>query len=142
MLEKYVPERVLDTPIIEVIMEIPLELMLTISKKLPWMFFPDIIPIGHPIFDIINPANPETNLDLRLACLLLYAFDCQENFWQLYGDFLLSADESTSLFIATEVLLQQSQGCDFSPSLSMNTKGWYWLLSLKVWCVWRYNSVV
>lgn len=41
------------------IMEIPLELMLTISQKHPWMFFPDIIPIGHPIFDIINSTNPE-----------------------------------------------------------------------------------
>lgn len=40
-------------------MEIPLELMLTISQKLPWMFFPDIIPMGHPIFDIINSTNPE-----------------------------------------------------------------------------------
>lgn len=42
-------------------MEIPLELMLTISKKQPWMFFPDIIPVGHPIFDIINSTNPEVN---------------------------------------------------------------------------------
>lgn len=40
-------------------MEIPLELMLTIRQKPPWMFFPDIIPIGHPIFDIINSTNPE-----------------------------------------------------------------------------------
>jgi len=43
----------------QVIMEIPLELMLTISKKLPWMFFPNIIPLDHPIFDIINSTNPE-----------------------------------------------------------------------------------
>jgi hypothetical protein len=47
---------------VQVIMEIPLELMLTISQKLPWMFFPDIIPLGHPIFDIINSTNPEVNL--------------------------------------------------------------------------------
>lgn len=47
---------------VQVIMEIPLELMLTISQKLPWMFFPDIIPIGHPIFDIINSTNPEVKL--------------------------------------------------------------------------------
>lgn len=40
-------------------MEIPLELMLTVSQKLPWMFFPDIVPVGHPIFDIINSTNPE-----------------------------------------------------------------------------------
>ena len=43
----------------QVIMEIPLELMLTIRQKLPWMFFPDIVPIGHPIFDIINSNNVE-----------------------------------------------------------------------------------
>lgn len=47
-------------------MEIPLELMLTISQKLPWMFEPDIIPIGHPIFDIINSTNPEVNVLLLL----------------------------------------------------------------------------
>lgn len=45
----------------QVIMEIPLELMLTISKKLPRMFFPDIIPIGQPIFDIINSTDPEVS---------------------------------------------------------------------------------
>ncbi|KAB1221494.1 Ribulose-1,5 bisphosphate carboxylase/oxygenase large subunit N-methyltransferase, chloroplastic [Morella rubra] len=45
-----------------VVMEIPLELMLTISQKLPWMFFPDIIPVGHPIFDIINSTNSEEEL--------------------------------------------------------------------------------
>ncbi|KAJ8765852.1 hypothetical protein K2173_020368 [Erythroxylum novogranatense] len=84
------------------IMEIPLELMLTISKKHPWMFFPDIIPVGHPIFDIINSTNPETDWDLRLACLLLYAFDCNDNFWQLYCDFLPSSEECSSLLLATE----------------------------------------
>lgn len=42
-------------------MEIPIELMVTISEKNPWMFFPDIIPIGHPIFDIINSTNPEVS---------------------------------------------------------------------------------
>ncbi|PKA55227.1 Ribulose-1,5 bisphosphate carboxylase/oxygenase large subunit N-methyltransferase, chloroplastic [Apostasia shenzhenica] len=82
------------------IMEIPLELMLTISQKLPWMFFPDIVPIGHPIFDIINSTIPETDWDLRLACLLLFAFDVEGNFWQLYGDFLPSADECSSLLLA------------------------------------------
>lgn len=92
-----------------VIMEVPLELMLTISKEFPWMFFPDIIPIGHPIFDIINSTNPETDWDLRLACLLLFAFDVQGNFWQLYGDFLPSADECTSLLLATEEDLLELQ---------------------------------
>ncbi|RWR88483.1 protein PLASTID TRANSCRIPTIONALLY ACTIVE 14 isoform X2 [Cinnamomum micranthum f. kanehirae] len=92
-----------------VIMEIPLELMLTISQKLPWMFEPDIIPIGHPIFDIINSTNPETDWDLRLACLLLFSFDCEKNFWQLYGDFLPSADECTSLLLASEEDLLELQ---------------------------------
>lgn len=40
-------------------MEIPLELMITIRQKHPWMFFPDFVPIGHPIFDIINSTDPE-----------------------------------------------------------------------------------
>ncbi|TYH68812.1 hypothetical protein ES332_D05G014000v1 [Gossypium tomentosum] len=94
------------------IMEIPLELMLTIRQKLPWMFFPDIVPLGHPIFDIKNSTNPETDWDLRLACLLLYAFDKEDNFWQLYGDFLPSADECTSLLLATEDDLSQLQDPD------------------------------
>uniref|UniRef100_A0A1S3B0Q7 SET domain-containing protein n=1 Tax=Cucumis melo TaxID=3656 RepID=A0A1S3B0Q7_CUCME len=92
-----------------VIMEIPLEIMLTISQKLPWMFFPDIIPVGHPIFDIINSTDPETDWDLRLACLLLYAFDREDNFWQLYGDFLPSIDECTSLLLASEEELSELQ---------------------------------
>ncbi|KAJ0017348.1 hypothetical protein Pint_11820 [Pistacia integerrima] len=92
-----------------VVMEIPLELMITIRQKLPWMFFPDIVPIGHPIFDIINSTDPETDWDLRLACLLLYAFDREDNFWQLYGDFLPSAEECTSLLLATEEDLLELQ---------------------------------
>ncbi|KAG5105477.1 hypothetical protein JHK82_042447 [Glycine max] len=101
----------------QVIMEIPLELMLTISKKLPWMFFPDIIPLDHPIFDIINSTNPETDWDLRLACLLLYAFDCEGNFWQLYGDFLPSADECTSLLLASEEELLELQDPDLASTI-------------------------
>ncbi|XP_043689798.1 protein PLASTID TRANSCRIPTIONALLY ACTIVE 14 isoform X3 [Telopea speciosissima] len=100
-----------------VIMEIPLELMLTISQKLPWMFFPDIIPLGHPIFDIINSTNPETDWDLRLACLLLFAFDREGNFWQLYGDFLPSADECTSLLLATEEDLLELQDQDLASTM-------------------------
>jgi len=76
---------------LQVIMEIPLELMLTITQKKPWMFFSDIIPLGHPIFDIIESTDPEMDWDLRLACLLLYAFDIEDNFWQLYGDFFARA---------------------------------------------------
>ncbi|RCV16292.1 hypothetical protein SEVIR_3G128700v4 [Setaria viridis] len=110
-----------------VIMEIPLELMLTITQKKPWMFFPDIIPLGHPIFDIIESTDPETDWDLRLACLLLYAFDTEDNFWQLYGDFLPGPDECTSLLLApkedllelededlvSEMLKHQQRAIDF-----------------------------
>lgn len=46
---------------------------------------------------------------MRLACLLLYAFDCKDNFWQLYGDFLPSADECTSFLLATEEDLLELQ---------------------------------
>ncbi|CAI0546306.1 unnamed protein product [Linum tenue] len=99
------------------IMEIPLELMLTVSKKHPWMFFPDIIPVGHPIFDIINSTNPETDWDLRLACLLLYSFDCKDNFWQLYGDFLPSKEECTNLLLATEDDLLELQDEDLASAM-------------------------
>ncbi|XP_065854004.1 protein PLASTID TRANSCRIPTIONALLY ACTIVE 14 [Euphorbia lathyris] len=105
----YASKDVQPLPRARMIMEIPLELMLTISKKLPWMFFPDIIPVGHPIFDIINSTDPETDWDLRLACLLLYSFDCKDSFWQLYGDFLPSLDESTSLLLASEEDLLELQ---------------------------------
>jgi hypothetical protein len=43
-------------------MEIPLELMLTITQNKPWMFFPDIIPLGHPIFDVIESTDPEVHV--------------------------------------------------------------------------------
>ncbi|KAK9267113.1 hypothetical protein L1049_009532 [Liquidambar formosana] len=123
-----------------VIMEIPLELMLTISKKLPWMFFPDIIPVGHPIFDIINSTNPETDWDLRLACLLLFAFDREGNFWQLYGDFLPSADECTSLLLASEDDLLELQDQNLASTmreqrqraLEFWEKNWHSAVPLKI----------
>ena len=40
-------------------MEIPLEIMVTVTAKKPWMFFPDIVPMGHPLFEVINDTNPE-----------------------------------------------------------------------------------
>ncbi|XP_051113337.1 protein PLASTID TRANSCRIPTIONALLY ACTIVE 14 isoform X2 [Andrographis paniculata] len=104
------------------IMEIPLELMLTISQKLPWMFFPDIIPVGHPIFDIINSTNPETDWDLRLACLLLYSFDCKDNFWQLYGDFLPGTDDCTSFLLATEEDLLELQDEELASTMREQKK--------------------
>ncbi|KAK1308848.1 hypothetical protein QJS10_CPA09g00814 [Acorus calamus] len=123
-----------------VIMEIPLELMLTISQKPPWMFFPDIVPVGHPIFDIINSTNPEADWDLRLACLLLLAFDREGNFWQMYGDFLPSADECTSLLLATkeELLELQDQNLavkmeeQYSRALEFWEKNWHSGVPLKI----------
>ncbi|GLU09391.1 hypothetical protein SLE2022_335030 [Rubroshorea leprosula] len=123
-----------------VIMEIPLELMLTIRQKLPWMFFPDMVPLGHPIFDIINSTNPETDWDLRLACLLLYAFDKDDNFWQLYGDFLPSADECTSLLLATEEDLSELQDPDLASTMRKQQerviefweKNWHSAVPLKI----------
>ncbi|KAL5721842.1 Protein PLASTID TRANSCRIPTIONALLY ACTIVE 14 [Ranunculus cassubicifolius] len=100
-----------------VIMEIPLELMTTISQKLPWMFFPDIVPVGHPVFDIINSTDPEKDWDLRLACLLLLSFDREGNFWQLYGDFLPSPEECTSLLLATEEELSELQDQDLASTM-------------------------
>ncbi|KAK3003552.1 hypothetical protein RJ639_018931 [Escallonia herrerae] len=137
-----------------VIMEIPLELMVTISQKLPWMFFPDIVPVGHPIFDIINSTNPEvaiccflnslflwqTDWDLRLACLLLYAFDREDNFWQLYSDFLPSVEECTSLLLATEEDLLELQDQSLTSvmrgqqrrALEFWEKNWHSAVPLKV----------
>ncbi|XP_068657205.1 protein PLASTID TRANSCRIPTIONALLY ACTIVE 14 [Aristolochia californica] len=123
-----------------VIMEIPLELMITISQKLPWMFFPDFLPIGHPIFDIINSTNPETDWDLRLACLFLYAFDCEGNFWQLYGDFLPSIDECTSMLLATKEDLLELQDENLASTMKEHhhralefwEKNWHSAVPLKI----------
>ncbi|ONK60802.1 uncharacterized protein A4U43_C08F22780 [Asparagus officinalis] len=122
------------------IMEIPLELMLTISQKLPWMFFPDIVPVGHPIFDIINSTNPETDWDLRLACLLLFAFDVDGNFWQLYGDFLPSINECTSLLLAQKEDLLELQDPNLASKMEMQhqravefwEKNWHSAAPLKI----------
>ncbi|KAI4981289.1 hypothetical protein ZWY2020_021774 [Hordeum vulgare] len=81
------------------------------------MFFPDIIPLGHPIFDIIESTNPETDWDLRLACLLLYAFDVENSFWQSYGDFLPSGDECTSLLLAPKEDLMELEDEDLSSEM-------------------------
>ncbi|XP_024993226.1 protein PLASTID TRANSCRIPTIONALLY ACTIVE 14 isoform X1 [Cynara cardunculus var. scolymus] len=124
----------------KVVMEIPLELMLTISQKTPWMFFPDIIPIGHPIFDIINSTDPEKDWDLRMTCLLLYAFECEKNFWQLYYDFLPSAEECTSLLLATEDDLNELQDENLASimrkekarGLEFWEKNWHSAMPLKV----------
>ncbi|XP_044456221.1 protein PLASTID TRANSCRIPTIONALLY ACTIVE 14-like [Triticum aestivum] len=95
-------------------MEIPLELMLSITGKHPWMFFPSIIALGHPIFEIIESTNPERDWDLRLAYLLLYSFDVANNFWQLYGDFLPGGEECTSLLLAPKGSLMELEDEDMS----------------------------
>lgn len=63
----------------------------------------------------------QTDWDLRLACLLLYAFDKQDNFWQLYGDFLPSPDECTSLLLATEVIFQHGSSTCVTGSMAYFT---------------------
>ncbi|KVH89407.1 Rubisco LS methyltransferase, substrate-binding domain-containing protein [Cynara cardunculus var. scolymus] len=52
--------------------------------------------------DIEPTRRAKKDWDLRMTCLLLYAFECEKNFWQLYYDFLPSAEECTSLLLATE----------------------------------------
>ncbi|KAJ0247109.1 Protein PLASTID TRANSCRIPTIONALLY ACTIVE 14 [Hirschfeldia incana] len=105
-----------------VIMEIPHELMITIRQKHPWMFFPDIVPIGHPIFDIINSTDPERDWDLRLACLLLFSFDREDHFWRLYGDFLPAANECSSLLLATEEDLAELQDPELVSTIRQQQK--------------------
>lgn len=56
-----------------------------------------------------------------MACLLLYAFDCTDNFWQLYGDFLPSSDECTSFLLATEVGIYVTNLEDPFATLSFNS---------------------
>ncbi|KAI5068778.1 hypothetical protein GOP47_0017123, partial [Adiantum capillus-veneris] len=92
-----------------IIMEIPLELMISISKDPPWIFHPDFVPWGHPIFDIINSTDAEEDWDLRLACLFLLAMDTKDHFWKLYNDFLPEPAECTSLILATEGELAELQ---------------------------------
>lgn len=106
-----------DLPYLEkprVILEVPMEIMVTCRKDLPWMFFPDIVPMGHPIFEIINSTDPEKDWDVRMACLLLLALDTPDNFWQLYGDYLPSVDDSSSLLLASEEELLELQDSELA----------------------------
>ncbi|KAG0485423.1 hypothetical protein HPP92_009290 [Vanilla planifolia] len=64
------------------IMEIPVELMLTISQKIPWLFIPDIVPIGHPIFDIINSTDPEATFGSCMVTSYLVQMNARACFWQ------------------------------------------------------------
>lgn len=46
----------------QIVLEVPLPLMVTLSRDPPWMFFPNIVPLGHPIFDVIEATHPEVCL--------------------------------------------------------------------------------
>eukprot|EP00850_Spirogloea_muscicola_P005018 SM000022S07232 [mRNA] locus=s22:650020:664623:- [translate_table: standard] len=85
-----------------VVMEVPGELMVTVSEERPWMFYPDFLPLGHPLFDVIEATDATDGRDLRLACMLLLALEQEGGFWADYGDFLPPPDDCTSLLLATE----------------------------------------
>ncbi|XP_022729858.1 protein PLASTID TRANSCRIPTIONALLY ACTIVE 14 isoform X2 [Durio zibethinus] len=77
-------------------------------------------PDGFGVYaskDVEPLRRARTDWDLRLACLLLYAFDRDDNFWQLYGDFLPNTDECTSLLFATEDDLSQLQDLDLASTM-------------------------
>ncbi|KAH7438709.1 hypothetical protein KP509_04G027900 [Ceratopteris richardii] len=105
-----------------ILMEIPLELMISISKDPPWIFHPDFVPWGHPIFDIINSTATKEDWDLRLACLLLFAMDTKGHFLQLYSDFLPEVSECSSLLLATEGELSDLQDSKTASALMEQQK--------------------
>ncbi|XP_059076934.1 protein PLASTID TRANSCRIPTIONALLY ACTIVE 14 isoform X4 [Cryptomeria japonica] len=63
----------------------------------------------YAVRDLPHLRKPRADWDLRLACLLLLAFDTKDSFWQFYGDFLPSVEDSTSLLLATEEELIELQ---------------------------------
>lgn len=75
----------------------------TYQKKLSFILYILQVCLFVMTFNFVPFLLWQTGWDLRLACLLLYAFDREDNFWQLYGDFLPSADECPSLLLASEV---------------------------------------
>ena len=44
---------------LQVVMEIPLPMVLSITREHPWMFHPDVIPLTHPIRRVIEATHPE-----------------------------------------------------------------------------------
>ncbi|GJP65916.1 hypothetical protein CLOP_g22815, partial [Closterium sp. NIES-67] len=100
----------------KVVLEVPLPLMLSVSRDPPWMFHPDIVPMGHPVYDVIAAAEGEANWDLRLACLLLLALHSspasrgredaygskRPHFFTEYADFLPSPQDCPSLLLSSE----------------------------------------
>nr|GLL44056.1 protein PLASTID TRANSCRIPTIONALLY ACTIVE 14 isoform X1 [Ipomoea trifida] len=100
-------------------------------------------PDGYGVFaskDVEPLRRSRTDWDLRLACLLLYAFDCKDNFWQLYGDFLPSAEECTSLLLAKEEDLLELQDQNLASTireqqdraLAFWEKNWHPTMPLKI----------
>ncbi|OMO80389.1 hypothetical protein COLO4_24113 [Corchorus olitorius] len=82
-------------------------------------------PDGFGVYaskDVEPLRRARTDWDLRMACLLLYALDRDDNFWQLYGDFLPSADECTSLLLATEEDLSELQDADLASTMRNQQK--------------------
>ncbi|CAI5949130.1 unnamed protein product [Closterium sp. NIES-64] len=83
------------------------------------MFHPDIVPMGHPVFDVISAAEGEANWDLRLACLLLLALNSspasrgredaygskRPHFLTEYADFLPSPLDCPSLLLSSQLCL-------------------------------------
>ncbi|KAL5978770.1 hypothetical protein ACLOJK_029887 [Asimina triloba] len=85
-------------------------------------------------------AVKQKDWDLRLACLLLFSFDCKDNFWQSYGDFLPSAEECTSLLLATEEELMELQDPNLASTMREHhrralefwEKNWHSSVPLKI----------
>ena len=50
---------------VQMIMEIPLEVLISTSLEAPWVFYPDFLPMGHPLFEVINSTDAEVSTDER-----------------------------------------------------------------------------
>ncbi|CAI7850531.1 unnamed protein product [Closterium sp. NIES-54] len=119
-----------------VVMEVPLPLMLSVSRDPPWMFHPDIVPMGHPVFDHSSPASHnreegvswpggrrrsfkrfrnslahlylsfQANWDLRLAGLLLLALKSSPAFVAGTTPTIFEAPQKPSPTLASTSLFQ------------------------------------
>jgi hypothetical protein len=67
-------------------MEIPLELMISISKDPPWIFHPNFIPLGHPIFDIIN----STDAEVTFWCSFLHITRIRRSFYNVTYSYVIN----------------------------------------------------
>ncbi|XP_020240721.1 protein PLASTID TRANSCRIPTIONALLY ACTIVE 14 isoform X2 [Asparagus officinalis] len=100
-------------------------------------------PNGFGVYaskDVEPLRRARTDWDLRLACLLLFAFDVDGNFWQLYGDFLPSINECTSLLLAQKEDLLELQDPNLASKMEMQhqravefwEKNWHSAAPLKI----------